>query len=36
VDVDAGLAATDRVIDNPSDSIRDGDPVRISPADSTH
>lgn len=29
VEVGAGLSLTDRVIDNPPDSIRDGDPVRI-------
>jgi RND family efflux transporter MFP subunit len=29
VDADAGVSADDRVIDNPPDSIRDGDPVRI-------
>ena len=29
VEVDAGLSPADRVIDNPPDSIRDGDPVRI-------
>jgi RND family efflux transporter MFP subunit len=29
VEVGAGLSPADRVIDNPPDSIRDGDPVRI-------
>ena len=29
VDADGGVSADDRVIDNPPDSIRDGDPVRI-------
>ena len=29
VDADGGVSAQDRVIDNPPDSIRDGDPVRI-------
>ena len=29
VEADAGVSPKDRVIDNPSDSIRDGDPVRI-------
>ena len=29
VEVGSGLSLTDRVIDNPPDSIRDGDPVRI-------
>ncbi|MES2256485.1 MAG: efflux RND transporter periplasmic adaptor subunit [Pseudomonadota bacterium] len=29
VEVGAGLSLADRVIDNPPDSIRDGDPVRI-------
>jgi len=30
VEVGAGLSLADRVIDNPPDSIRDGDPVRVS------
>lgn len=30
VEVGAGLSLSDRVIDNPPDSIRDGDPVRVS------
>jgi RND family efflux transporter MFP subunit len=29
VEVGAGLSLTDRVIDNPPDAIRDGDPVRV-------
>lgn len=30
VDIDAGLTSKDRVIDNPADSIQDGDAVKIS------
>jgi hypothetical protein len=30
VDIDVGLTSKDRVIDNPSDSIQDGDAVKIS------
>ena len=29
VDVTSGVARTDRIIDNPSDSLQDGDPVRV-------
>jgi hypothetical protein len=29
VEVGAGLSLADRVIDNPPDAIRDGDPVRV-------
>lgn len=29
VDVDGGLSPTDRIIDNPADSLRDGDEVRV-------
>lgn len=29
VEIGAGLSLTDRVIDNPPDAIRDGDPVRV-------
>ena len=32
VDADGGVLVTDRVIDNPPDSIHDGDPVRITNA----
>jgi len=31
VEVASGLSATDRIIDNPSDSLEDGDKVRVAP-----
>ena len=34
VEVGSGLSLTDRVIDNPPDAIRDGDPVRIGETES--
>lgn len=34
VEVGSGLSLTDRVIDNPPDAIRDGDPVRIGQTES--
>jgi RND family efflux transporter MFP subunit len=34
VEVGSGLSLTDRVIDNPPDSIRDGDPVRVDETES--
>jgi len=29
VEIDSGVSPADRVIDNPPDSIRDGDKVRV-------
>ena len=34
VEIDRGLEATDRVIDSPPDSIRDGDPVQVNKSNS--
>ena len=36
VKISAGLAATDRVIDNPPDALQTGDLVRIAPSGNDH